>query len=328
MMSRSGRYLRSRLVSRKAKNPFVAPFLTTSRAYYVDPTDSVQEHHLQAIISASAAAALGKKSALNVYIPTPEATKAKGVHYDQLYPKAFSEPSTYIRFSSTVEDCIGVPYCVNDDDVAFMQKLNSCKAEPERCSADAFEEVMYFFEETTQRLQPFSAVDDSPILTLEEMERSVESSESISLGAQRWLKDIYKYWGAQKGSRPLMPAIKVRVLDTTSEADDADPYICFRRREVRQTRKTRGRDAQVVEKLKKLRLELEQARQLVQMIVQREQLNKEQLEVDRKVFEQRGELKKVKIAKSIVGEKGEDEAVLINQKVELTSLMLMLKLLY
>ncbi|KAK5121980.1 hypothetical protein LTR85_004552 [Meristemomyces frigidus] len=283
------------------------------------------EYHLQAVINASNAAALGaKQSGAQSYIPTPEASRAKGVKYDELYPKVFKEPATYIRFSSTVEDCIPVAYCMNDDDVAFLAKLNDGKDDDGRdrkgvdklsqCSEDVFEEVMDFFEETSARMQPFANVDNAPILSLEEMERSMQEEDGISAEAHKWLKPIYKYWVHRKGSRPLMPSIKVRVLDTASEADDADPYVCFRRREVRQTRKTRGRDAQVVEKLKKLRLELEQSRQLVQLVVQREHLNKENLEVSRKVFEQRKQLKDVKISKGIIGDKGDDEELLVNQK--------------
>ena len=68
----------------------------------------LQEYHLQTIIHESSAAALGEKAAKQSYIPTQDAVKAKGVKYDELYPKAFSQPSTYIRFSSTVEDTFGI----------------------------------------------------------------------------------------------------------------------------------------------------------------------------------------------------------------------------
>lgn len=212
---------------------------------------------------------------------------------------------------------------MNDDDAEFLGKLNDGKdvdGKPRhdklsQCSEDTFEEVMNFFEETSARLQPYANVDNAPILSLHELENSVD--ETISAEAQSWMKPVYQYWVSRKGTRSLMPSIKVRVLDTTNEADDADPYICFRRREVRQTRKTRGRDAQVVEKLKKLRLELEQARQLVQMVVQREQLNKEDLEVSRRLFDERRKLKDVKVNKNIVGEKGDDDDLLVNQKVSL-----------
>lgn len=100
-------------------------------------------------------------------------------------------------------------------------------------------------------------------------------------------------------------------FETGQDTDDADPYVCFRRREVRQVRKTRGRDAQSTEKLKKLRKELEDARQLMAMVKQREMTRRDMLAVDRQLFEQRVELKKIKRA---LGIKGDDED-LINQKV-------------
>lgn len=294
------------------------PFSANWVAYHL-----AQEYHLQAVINASNAAALGAKEAKASYIPTPDAVRAKDIQYDELYPKTFKEPATYIRFSSTVEDCIGIAYCMDDEDFEFLARLNDGKDADGRdrkdklkqCSEEVFEEVMNFFEETNARIQPFANVDNAPILSLEEMERSVDGEDGISADAQRWLRLIYRHWVLKKGNRPLMPTIKVRVLDTGNEADDADPYVCFRRREVRQTRKTRGRDAQVVEKLKKLRLELESARQLLQMVVQREHLNQENLEISRKIFEQRRQLKEVKVTKNIIGNKGDDEELLVDQKV-------------
>lgn len=265
-------------------------------------------------------AALGEK-AQQSFIPTPDATKAQGVEYDKLYPNVFSSPATYIRFSSTVEESIGVPYCMDDEDVAVLTKLNegkdvngnSRKDKLSKCTEDTFEEVMSFFEEASSRLKPFADIDGSPLPSFEEMEQNMD--ENISLEAQKWLKLIHPHWMLRRGSKPIMPTVKLRLLDNTSDADDADPYVCFRRREVRQTRKTRGRDAQIVEKLKKLRLELEQSRTLVQLVHQREQLNKTMLETSRKVFEERGKLKKVKSERGIIGEKGEDEELLVNQRV-------------
>jgi len=277
---------------------------------------------LQAVINAANAATFGAKSQKQSYIPTPDAVRAKGVKYDEIYPKTFSLPATYIRFSSTVEDSIGVQYCMNDDDVDFLtNKLNDGKDvdgqmrkdKLSQCSEDTFEEVMNFFEETSARLQPFATVDNAAIEPLEEMEQSID--DSISADAQKFMKPIYQYWAARKSGRSLMPSIKVRVLDTATDADDADPYVCFRRREVRQTRKTRGRDAQVTEKLKKMRLELEQARQLLIMVRDREKLIAEDITVTRRVFTERGKLKEVKCSKNITGEKGEDDELLVNQKV-------------
>ena len=105
-------------------------------------------------------------------------------------------------------------------------------------------------------------------------------------------------------------------FETGADTDDADPYVCFRRREVRQIRKTRGRDAHSAEKLKKLRKELEEAREILAMIRQREITKRDQLAIDRQLFEQRTNLRQVKLNLPDQYRIG-DEDILINQKVHL-----------
>ena len=83
---------------------------------------------------------------------------------------------------------------------------------------------------------------------------------------------------------------------------------------MRQIRKTRGRDAQSVEKLKKLRKELEEARQLLALVRQREITKRDQLGVDRQLFEQRSNLRQVKKNLPEQFKEGDDD-LLINQKV-------------
>lgn len=288
------------------------------------------EHHLQAVISASAAASLGGKVA-QIYIPTPEA-KSSSIKYDDLYPKCFASPTTYIRFSSTVEDCIGSPYCMDEEDEAFLKSLNDeratsvkpktastadgTSAHASRCSEEVFEILMSFFEEIAQMRQPFAAVDSPPVLSLEELQSSYD--ETVTPEAREWTAKIYPHWRKRRlaGSNtvPLLPSLKG---ETGQESDETDAYVCFRRREVRTARKTRGRDAQVVEKLRKLRRELEEARQLVHMINQREKLYVDRIEIERKVFEQRSELKRIKIDQNI---KGDDMDLLVTQKVGLIDL--------
>lgn len=103
-------------------------------------------------------------------------------------------------------------------------------------------------------------------------------------------------------------------METGQETDDGDPYVCFRRREVRQARKTRGRDAQSIEKLRKLRRELEDARALIALVKQRELTKGELLKMERTLFDQRMKFKETKRKLNI---KNDDED-LINQKVSLS----------
>ena len=272
----------------------------------------MQEHHLQAVISAQASSVGGR--AAQLYIPTPE-TKPSDLQYDTLYPPAFSQPVSYIRFSSTVEDCVGVPYCMSTEDEVYLKILNAKRPKHSQCSEDQFEEVMQFFEETAAAKQPYASVDNPPVLSCEQFEQSFDD-ESIDIVTRAFAREIYPHWKEareKQNNTAIMPTLKTLNIEKNVELDDSDPYVCFRRREVRLTRKTRGRDAQVAEKLKTLRHELERARQLLHHVKQREQLHQNQLEVDRKIFEQRNHLKEVKRK---LGIKGDDEDF-INQKVSI-----------
>lgn len=171
---------------------------------------------------------------------------------------------------------------------------------------------MSFFEETAQTKQPYAAVDNPPVLALDEFQTALEEEAEASVRALA--KDIYEHWKArrlQAGNRILIPSLK---FETGADTDEADPYVCFRRREVRQIRKTRGRDAHSAEKLKKLRKELEESRQILALIKQREITKKEQLTIDRQLFEQRTSLRQLKLNLADPYKEG-DEDLLINQKV-------------
>ncbi|CRJ90362.1 hypothetical protein BN1708_017023, partial [Verticillium longisporum] len=80
----------------------------------------------------------------------------------------------------------------------------------------------------------------------------------------------------------------------------------------RQTRKTRQRDVQSAEKLKRLRKELEDGRQLVILSYEREVQKREFLNLERMIFEQRAKLKEMKLK---LGIKGEDDDLFNNKRL-------------
>ncbi len=59
-------------------------------------------------------------------------------------------------------------------------------------------------------------------------------------------------------------------------------------------RRGRGADGQSLEKLNRLRSELYRARELLEMIVQRETLRKETIAIEQTVFEKRVEVRRMK----------------------------------
>lgn len=258
------------------------------------------EYHLQAALQGAGASANSE-----IPVPPPETSS---LYYDDFYSDSFSKPSTYIRFSQTVEECIGCQYDMTEDDDAFLKSYNQNRAVLAQLSEDDFERIMEVFEDTAYVKTPFASVDQT-IVPYDEMVQGLHELETAT-NVMPHAKGLYEYWKTRRqamSNKPLHPTLK---FETHQERDDLDPYVCFRRREVRQTRKTRARDVQSADKLKRLRRELEDGRQLIIYSHERELLKKELLQTDRLIFEQRASLKETKIR---MGIKTDDDD-LINQK--------------
>lgn len=245
-------------------------------------------------------------------IPVPPPQEST-LNYGELYARPFSKTSTYIRFSQTVEESIGCMYDMTEDDELFLKSYNQKRAASAKLSEDGFERIMDVFEETSELKAPYASIDQT-IVPYDEMLQGLQELQELDKAKLiTHAKEIYEYWKSRRqalNNQPLHPTLK---FEKHQESDEADPYVCFRRREVRQTRKTRARDVQSAEKLKRLRKELEEGRQLVRAAHNRELLKAEMLKADRAIFELRAQLKEHKIR---LGIKTDDED-LINQKVRL-----------
>ncbi|OAQ96179.1 hypothetical protein LLEC1_02813 [Akanthomyces lecanii] len=258
-----------------------------------------KEYHLQSILKDA-----GTSNDQEIPVPPPQESE---VNYEQLYPVPFHKPSTYIRFSQTVEECIGCQYDMSSEDNDFLKTYNAKPGPAGALSEDDFERIMEVFEDTAAEQTPFASIDNTVVA----YDMMVPGLNHI--GSQHLLqhaKAIYEYWKTRRqeaGNKPLPPTLK---FETHQETDDTDPYVCFRRREARQTRKTRGRDNKIAETLKRLRRELEDGRQLVLVSYEREMMKRELLHMERAVFEERARLKHIKLR---LGIKGEDDD-LVNQK--------------
>jgi enhancer of polycomb-like protein len=194
------------------------------------------------------------------------------------------------------------------EDDEFLKSYNSNPPAAGTLSEDDFERIMEVFEDTATEQTPFAAVDNT-VVGYDMMVLGLNQLGSATI--LQHAKQIYEYWKSKRqeeGNKPLPATIK---YETHQETDDTDPYVCFRRREVRQTRKTRSRDTKIAETLKRFRRELEDGRQLVLMAYEREMMKRDLLQVDRAIFEERARLKQIKTK---LGIKGDDED-LVNQKV-------------
>lgn len=146
----------------------------------------------------------------DAYIPTPP-TVDSSIPYDALYPKRFQQPATYIRSSATVEDCSGILYCMDEEDEAGLTRINAkIKDGSSHLTEDQFEEVMSFFEETARNRQPFSAVDNPPVLTLQDFEEQID--DTVEPSVKTWAKAVYDHWKDRRtanNNQSVQPTLKV-----------------------------------------------------------------------------------------------------------------------
>jgi enhancer of polycomb-like protein len=259
-----------------------------------------QEYHLQAVLHGP-----GASTQKEIPVPPPQESQA---NYGELYSRLLPDTKAYIRFSATVEESIGCLYDMTEEDDAFLEGYNQGRPPQNQLSEDNFEAIMEVFEDTAAAETPFAAVDNTVVT----YDRMVPGLQELRLPRiMPHVKLIYEHWQGRRqamSNRPLHPSLK---FETHQDSDDLDPYVCFRRREVRQTRKTRARDTQTADRLKRLRRELEEGRDLVLSSHKREAYKREMLATDKMIFEHRANLKTLKLRLGIK----ENEEDLIHTKV-------------
>ncbi|EPX73508.1 NuA4 histone acetyltransferase complex Epl1 [Schizosaccharomyces octosporus yFS286] len=262
-----------------------------------------EEKHLQQVINAAHEAII-RGETKKVVIPTREA-KSIGV-VDKYYKRDFLCPKTSLRFSLTVEECISPEYCMDEQDQKFFDELKNSQSSLSKCSETDFEWVMQILEDEIDEKQPFLNMDTSQILPASELLPAFEERDFAKL--KDLAAHVYPYWRERR-----IRSEGKRILHTAQigdDKDDDDPYVCFRRREVRQARKTRRSDTQSMDRLRKLRFNMETSFQLLDKVWNREKLKLHGIQQDFSIFQHRCLVKRLKRTLNI---KDSDED-LINPK--------------
>lgn len=104
------------------------------------------------------------------------------------------------------------------------------------------------------------------------------------------VESVFTHWQARRREREGRPIIPPLQYEDTQKGE-IDPYVCFRRRETKPVRKTRRTDQQSLERLRKLRSEMEMARNLLEMVLRREKIRKEGLVLEHTVFDKKCKLR-------------------------------------
>ncbi|TIC09887.1 hypothetical protein E3Q15_03288 [Wallemia mellicola] len=264
-------------------------------------------------------------------IPTPDAT-GRVTNYEKLYkPLPAPEAWSYIKYSDTIEEAQlgGLIYTIDERDFRFIQEHNKAvkgegtstdgskndsdsKNTDMLIEEDTFELIMSVFEKVTDDIAPTLHTDISRIPEFSEFESHFKKSDfldyfpniaplKLTLTPDNLVKlgqIIYQHWRARRVRRqgkPIHPQLNY------DESNDGDPYVCFRRREVKPVRKTRRADLQSVEKMEKLQKELLAAQQLVVSVIEREKKKIEAVEMDRGISNLRHKLRNVKRKQGVIG---------------------------
>lgn len=120
---------------------------------------------------------------------------------------------------------------------------------------------------------------------------------------------VYSWWKLRRQAREGRPIVPSLNFD---ESNENDPYVCFRRREVKSARKTRKTDTLQLEKLVRLEAELRQATSLFFMIAQRERLKELNVEQAKGCWTKAQELVTLKRSWDINGpDKGKEDECLL-----------------
>ena len=140
-----------------------------------------------------------------------------------------------------------------------------------------------------------------------EVPRNLPPTKDLVRMAQR----IYSHWKERRIERKgktIMPTLNY------DETNDGDPYVCFRRRDVRATRKTRLKDNGSIEKMQKLQVEMKQVHIIAQMVLRRETEKLAGYRAEKEVWEAKWKLYETKKRWPSLGITKEEEELITGRQ--------------
>ena len=118
-------------------------------------------------------------------------------------------------------------------------------------------------------------------------------------------RPVYDHWKERKIERKgktIQPTLKFEDPNSNEKENDNDPYICFRRREFRQARKTRRADTIGAERIRLMQKSLHRARDLIMSVSEREILKLDNFQAEHELFKARCATKACKRELNIKGD--------------------------
>ena len=206
------------------------------------------------------------------YIPTPDTMRTIS-DYSTLYPSKYQQPKQYGKAQiSTVDSMSKFPkYNADEIDINFLASIK-CSVPP------SFDLTLYewIFDCLEEAAHKFSEA----IVTPESVER-LKDKYLASLPDEKTINAIIEFWKQRRTQKVLIPHLRHEDLGKLG----ADPYVCFRRRELKLPRKTRRSDAQIVDRLKKLHFDLSMMKLVLQAAIKRDRYKREALALEGELFD-------------------------------------------
>lgn len=222
-----------------------------------------EEHHLRQALNHQSTKAQA------YYIPTPETSKLVS-DYGQFYPANYKQPKCYVKTLATEDPLLKFPrYNANHDDEVFLKGLRDSGG----LDLALFEWIIDYLEDIAHRYS-------ETVVKNESIER-LRDRFGKNLPHESTTNAIIEYWQRRRLQRPLISHLKHEDLGKLG----ADPYVCFRRRELKLPRKTRRSDAQIVDRLKKFHLDLSTTKILLQAAIKRDRYKREALLLEGDLFD-------------------------------------------
>lgn len=202
---------------------------------------------------------------------------------------------------------------MDEKDETYLESYNK-QHRGELLSEDLFEKIMWEIESIANQNWPHLDLDPSHIPDFKTFNESIPDHSKLKAFPNTEL--IYQHWRQRREERQgksITPQLKFE----EALKNENDPYVCFRRRETKPVRKTRRTDQQSLERLRKLRSELEMARNLMEMVVRREKIRKEGLVLEHTIFDKKRTLQEYQ--KTLGIKEDEDLLPLLKKKRKIES---------
>ncbi|KAL3702341.1 hypothetical protein R1sor_020363 [Riccia sorocarpa] len=214
-------------------------------------------------------------------IPTPEFLVVES--YEKDYTRTFNQPPSYLRGrGARTEATEYVEYDLDDEDEDWLNQLN---AERRILSPERFEGMLYRLEimdhKTRERTGGVPATLGTAVPVQLSREAAMDALRAQS-SRQAVLTAVYDFWKSKRDrwQKPIL-----RRLQPPPPVNDTNPFNVFRPRERAHrphTRRMQRRENDVAsfEKLRQVRLNLEQSRNLMLCLQKREEKKRELVECE------------------------------------------------